>query len=289
VDTTTGTISTIGTSKAPEGLVMLDTRYLATITSDGDEVVVVDTLPAGGSVVTHLPVLAGLSHGASPSGIAYDAPRHLLYVTVGALNAVVAFDVGLSTTTAPTLSPVGSFGTEWWPTAVSVRDDGSLVVINGKGRGTGSSPIPFGPGNGDITDRMRGSIQLVPAPDAAMLAAGTTALDAATDMRKVSGASTVDCAGAPYDFPVPATNTDGPSTKIKHIVFVVKENKAFDAVYGDLGGNVDGDPTLVMAPGNMSIFANQRAIAKGADPPTRHFDRGDVCRVATVAREDHAS
>jgi hypothetical protein len=33
----------------------------------------------------------------------------------------------------------------------------------------------------------------------------------------------------------------------------------------------------------------KKALGMGADPPTRHFDRGDVCRVATVAREDHAS
>jgi hypothetical protein len=47
----------------------------------------------------------------------------------------------------------------------------------------------------------------------------------------------------------------------------------------EFGCNRDGECFLVVFVGD----------AQGADPPTRHFDRGDVCRVATVAREDHAS
>jgi len=101
----------------------------------------------------------------------------------------------------------------------------------------------------------------VPYMDATALAAATTAFKNASVPAKIAGYSTVDCKGAPYDFPLPAKPEDGPSAQIKHVFFVVRENKTFDDLFGDLPG-VDGDPALVMAPGRMDdIWPNARKIA----------------------------
>jgi len=89
------------------------------------------------------------------------------------------------------------------PTALAVREDGSVVVVNGKGHGTGANPIPFKPSEGDITDRMRGSIQLVATPDAAMLSAGKTDVDAATDVGKLAGARRSTARVRPTTSPFP--------------------------------------------------------------------------------------
>jgi DNA-binding beta-propeller fold protein YncE len=256
-------IQSIAVGKAPQAIAALGPRYLAVVSADADAITVIDTLPTGGAKVLEVEIERRERYGFTPNGVAYDDVGRRLYVTLGGVNAVAAFEVGLPEGAPPTLAPLGMLPTEWWPTAVAVRPtDRAIVVVNGKGRGTGANPIAFGPGEGDITTRMRGSIQLVGAPDAAALEAGKRAVDAATDLAKLPGASKVECGGAPYDFPIPQTNGEGPSKQIKRIVFIVKENKTFDAVFGDLPG-VDGDPKLVMAPGQMDdLFGNQRKIAK---------------------------
>jgi hypothetical protein len=67
------------------------------------------------------------------------------------------------------------------------------------------------------------------------------------------------------DFPVPPTNTMGPSKAIDRIIFIVRENKTFDAVFGDLAG-VEGDPkyTLKATSADMDeVWVNFRDLARG--------------------------
>ncbi|GAC1351603.1 MAG: hypothetical protein NVSMB1_06200 [Polyangiales bacterium] len=269
----TGAIRSIPTGKNPESFTPLGTRYLAVIASDEDAISVIDLLPKGASEVLRVPLVdasfgdgtSARRHGLGASGSAFDPVTKRLYVSLGALNAVAAFDTLepiAPDAGPPMIVPAGMIPTDWWPTALTVRKDNSVVIISGKGRGTGANPTPFKPGEGNITDLMRGSIQLVPPPDAASLATGKDTVAIATDASKLKGAPAVDCAGAAYDFPIPRTNQEGPSKLIKHVVFVVKENKTFDSIFGDLG-TVNGDAKLVMAPGQMDqIFANQRKLAQ---------------------------
>jgi DNA-binding beta-propeller fold protein YncE len=254
-------VKSIPVAKAPQAFVALDGRYLALISSDADVVTVVDTLIDGWAKVSETKIVEGSGYGWAPSGAAWDPATKRLYVSLAGLNAVAMFDVAVGAG-APALSLRGMVPTEWWPTAVTLRPtDGALVVVNGKGRGAGSNPIPFKPSEGNITNLMRGSVQLVP-PSELGAFTGKTAVDALTDLTKLDGAPKVECGGAAYDFPIPATNTAGPSKVIKRVVFAIKENKTFDAVFGDLAG-VDGDPKLIMAPGQMdAIFANERRIAQ---------------------------
>lgn len=254
-------VKSIPVAKAPQAFVALDARYLALISSDADVITIVDTLVDGWAKISEQKIVEGSGYGWAPSGVAWDASQKRLYVSLAGLNAVAIFDVATGSA-APTMALRGMVPTEWWPTGVALRSsDSALVVINGKGRGTGSNPIAFKPSEGNITNLMKGSVQVVGATELATFS-GKTNIDALTDLSKLEGASKVDCAGAPYDFPVPATNTEGPSKVIKHVVFAIKENKTFDAVFGDLP-TVDGDPKLVMAPGQMeTLFGNQRKIAK---------------------------
>jgi len=64
---------------------------------------------------------------------------------------------------------------------------------------------------------------------------------------------------------VPATNTEGPSKQIEHVFFIVRENKTFDALFGDLPG-VEGDasPTMKATTAEMDeIWPNLRDLARG--------------------------
>ncbi|MFI5297774.1 MAG: bifunctional YncE family protein/alkaline phosphatase family protein, partial [Polyangiales bacterium] len=256
-------VKSITVGKNPEQIVAIDARYLAVASSDADEIGILDTLPTAGNEVAKISVgPTGSGHGFSPSALAYDSKSSTLYAALAGMNVVEAFTVTSSTSGPPSLAPAGMLRAGWWPTGVAIADDSSVVVVDGKGRGTGANAHAFGIGQGDITSLLQGMIQVIPTPTPTLLTAEQTAYATTADQSKLAGTSAVDCGGATYDFPVPATNTGGPSAAITHVVFVVKENKTFDGIMGDLPG-VEGKADYVFAPGQMdTIFANQRAIAK---------------------------
>jgi YVTN family beta-propeller protein len=265
IDTTTNkVVASYATGKSPEAFAPIGPRYLAVVSADQDEVSILDTLPSGGRKVSSVSLQTpdGLD-GSSPSGAWYeavDATHGKLFVTLAGFNAVAELDATIpSDGSAPTFTSASFAGTDWWPTAVTATSSGNLVVVNGKGWGTGAED----PSTGSITGQMRGSIQVISPSDLATAEADTAGFARRTNPSSQPGVPTVDCGGGADDFPIPLTNTEGPSKQIKHVVFVVKENKTFDAVFGDLAG-VEGAPGDVMAPGMMDVvFVNQRAIARG--------------------------
>ncbi|MFO0661733.1 MAG: hypothetical protein U0165_18150 [Polyangiaceae bacterium] len=260
----TQTAKFIETGKQPEEMVFLDDTHPAVANSLGDDIAIVNT---SDNSVTHVEIdPQGGLHGSAPTAIAYDSVRKRLYATLAARNGVAVFDVAAGS--PPTLTAAGVLPTSWWPTDVLIAGEadpspGSLLVLNGKGHGTGPTNVAGDLyGNGLNSERMRGSIQFVEQPSVSDLGAHTSAWIEASRVGDRAGAPTVTCTGSTYDFPVPKTNTEGPSKFIDHIVFIVRENKTFDAVMGDMPG-VDGDKNLVMAPDAMDIiWPNIRAVAK---------------------------
>ncbi len=252
---------TLVTDKAPEGIAFLDARFLAVGNSLGDTISLVDRLTG---TVTPVPIeLDPNLGGYEPTALAWDGTSQRLYAALAGLNAVAAYDVDLSVV-PPVLSLGGRIPSAWWPGGVAVRDDGAVVVASMRGRGEGPTTISWAIGDNDIADRMHGGLQVVPKPSKAELAQGevTVAQDARVGAQP--GQPTVTCPGA-YDFPVPTSNTAGPSTKIKRVFFVVRENKGFDGLFGDLSG-VEGDPSLTLKTKSSdmdAIWKNLRDLARG--------------------------
>lgn len=264
VDLASSHVRAIPVGRQPQEIAFLDATHAVVAGSLGDDLSVVD-LPTGG-VVAQVPVQGadGAPNGSSPGALDVSADGSRLYVTLATRNAVEVFDLtpAAAPGLAPTLKSAGVFPTGWWPTDVVVAD-GGLVVINGKGHGERGQTEAFGLNAGGSQDAMHGSVQWVPDVTLADLAATSSAWKAANQVGALPGASSVTCPdGAPYDFPVPRTNHDGPSPLIQHIVFVVRENKTFDGVFGDVPG-LDGDPKLVLAPGKMDlVWPNLRKVAR---------------------------
>lgn len=244
----------------PAQLTFLDATYAVVAEANSDTLVVVDR--AKGTVVSRVPVFEkNAPPGFSPTSLAYDSVQKRLYAALSMVNAVEVYDVA---GTPPTITPSGRIPTAWLPTALGLREDGSLVILNGKGHGTGTDGKPYPWASGPITERMRGSVQLVPAAALADLTAATKTADENLRLEEIAGRSEVSCPAGADDFPVPKDNTSGPSKLIKHVILVVRENKTFDAVFGDVAG-VDGDPKLIMAGDakrQEAIWQNARAIAK---------------------------
>ena len=252
---------TYATDMDPEGVAFLDARWMVVADDLGDTLSVIDRTSG---TVTSLPIDASQSlHGTEPSTLAYDAGSKRLYVTWSGRNAVAAYDVD-TTQTPPGVTPAGQLASGWWPSGVVVESDGSLVVSEMRGHGTGPRPLYFVIGNSDIDARMRGGIQHVPAPSTADLSAGQSVVAAADDPAGLSGAATVSCPAGADDFPVPSTNTAGASKLIQHVFFIVRENKGFDGLFGDLP-DANGDPSYLLKQKTSemdSIWHNMRTLAR---------------------------
>ncbi len=260
IDLATGKASAIAVGKAPEEVAFLTARYAVVANALSDSLSIVDRVAAKTVGQVTIPV-QGEAHGAGPSALAFDAARNRLYVTLSSVNGVAVFDTDVSG--APTLTLAGVIPTSWWPTSVVVDPaDGTIYVTTGKGHGSGTDDLWRDFSDGEVAELIRGSVQAVPHMSAAALSKAEKTWNAQNEIAALPGQSTVDCKGAPYDFPVPDKVSDGPSKEIQYVYFIVRENKTFDDLLGDLPG-VDGDPKLVMAPGNMeAIWGNARALAQ---------------------------
>jgi hypothetical protein len=231
------------TDKNPYGVAFLDARWVVVANDFGDTLTLVDR---SANTATHVPVdMATSLHGEEPTLLRYDATSKRLYATLAGTNAVGAWDVD-ATKTPPSLTPAGRLPTAWWPTDVAVLPGGALIVSNMRGLSSGPDPMQYPVGSGNpVRGPMFGGVQLVPAPSAADLSSGESAVTANDGVGTLSGAPTVTCPANENDFPLPPTNTQGRSKQIDHVVFIVRENKTFDALLGDFK-DANGAPSLTM-------------------------------------------
>ena len=244
-------------AKDPEGLAFLDARWAVAGNDLGDTLSLLDRTTGS---VTSVPVgVAGALPGVEPSSLAWDATAKRLYVTEAGANAVAGYDVDL-TQSPPTIVPAGRLPGQWWPSGVVVMADGSLVVtsIMAHGAGPRLPTLEY--------ELLHGGIQSIPAPSAADLTAGEATVTRNGAVAAQSGYAQVQCPagmGAASDFPIPPTNTGKSSPVIDHVFFVVRENKTFDGLVGDLPG-VTGNPANTLEPVAQmdGIWTNLRTLAR---------------------------
>jgi DNA-binding beta-propeller fold protein YncE len=209
-----------------------------------------------------------LAEGSTPDGLALSASGTRLYVAEADANAVAVFD--LSALTSGISSARGSdtlagrIPAEWYPTAVlaprAEQAAESLLVINGKGRGTGPNPKGPGPSRRRRDDdpqytlgQLNGTLTVLPG-------ASGESLDMLT--RRVSEANGWTSRRAPFKYP-----------PIEHVVYIIKENRSYDQVFGDLPAG-DGDSSLTFFP--RAVSPNHHALAERFGTYDRFFVNAEV-------------
>jgi DNA-binding beta-propeller fold protein YncE len=252
---------TFDTQKDPQSIAFLDGRYLVVGNDLGDSLTIVDR--ASGTT-TNVPTDGRMTlYGQEPSALAWDAAHRRLYATLAGLNAIAAWDV--DTQSPPNLSFAGRLPVGYWPSAVATEPDGTVVVTNLRGHAEGPRPLYFDIGDADIGDRMHGSIERIDLPQAADLAQGDADVATFAAVASRAGEPTVSCPAGANDFPIPPDDVSGPSTRIQHVFVIVRENKGFDALFGDFP-NVNGEPSYAFkaaVPGQMDvIWHNLRDLAR---------------------------
>ena len=221
-----------------------ETLYVAN--GDADSVSEVDL--ATGKVSRTLSVTKGEDElvGSNPTGLALDGEGKRLFVTNSGDNDVSVIDLARGRVE-------GLIPTAWYPSQV-LWHDGRLLVTNAKGLGAGPNDGPGHPDPESPTrtapdqysgSMMTGTLSALGVPDADRLEQYTEQVAANNDPVGSRGAV------------VP--RRPGDESPIKHVIYVVKENRTYDQVLGSLGkGN--GDPSL-------NLFGDESA------PNTRELAR----------------
>ncbi len=192
-------------------------------------------------------------YSAMPNGLAFDPAGERLYVTNGAQNAVAVLDWDpddRGETGVIGLIPVG-----WFPGGVAFdAARHRLVVANIKG--LPDQPRPQGDALGFNSHQYHGSLSLVPLPDAELLEEYSAGVDRGIRADAVAAAALPPRPGiAARAIP----ERIGEPSLIEHVVYVIKENRTFDQVLGDLP-NCRADKDLCIF--GESITPNQHALAR---------------------------
>ncbi|MDD8025359.1 MAG: alkaline phosphatase family protein [Acidobacteriota bacterium] len=178
--------------------------------------------------------------GASPNALAFDRQGKTLYVANGTQNAVavIRFSPRRRASKLLGLIPVG-----WWPGAVLVDERrGQLCVANIKvlPEEKGLDKATNAPGYN--THQYRGSLSLIPLPRTASLPAMTRTVWTNYHRERIAGAFLPPRPDQPAR-PVP--ERIGEPSVFKHVVYVIKENRTYDQVLGDVADG-NGDPALTL-------------------------------------------
>jgi len=220
---------------SPNSLVATTTHVFVSNGSN-DSITVLDAKNGKRVAEINLDLDPRLNHlrGMIPYGLALSSDSKLLYVAEAGINAVGVVRVS-------DFKVLGHIPTAWFPSKLAVSEDGKkLFVACAKGIGSGPNAGP-GHKKGDPTgigSLMRGYINIIPLPESQaelqqlskqVVANNVSFSDLKNDPRKPG-------------FPVPPTPSAWPSP-IKHVIYVTKENRTYDEVFGVLPGG-RGDPDL---------------------------------------------
>ncbi|HLK22400.1 MAG TPA: bifunctional YncE family protein/alkaline phosphatase family protein, partial [Bryobacteraceae bacterium] len=185
--------------------------------------------------------------GGAPNSIAVDAPNQLAYVALYNANAIAVISLN------PTNSNVklGMIPVGYAPCSVVLdKTDNTLLVANDKGVGTRYSFETDYHVTAYNTHQDNGTVSIIPIPNPANLSAMTNQVwtnnhwDLAQNIQAASG-------GSSDTTPVALPAKIGDPSLIKHVFLIIRENRTYDQILGDVAGG-NGDASLAVFGGNVT-------------------------------------
>jgi YVTN family beta-propeller protein len=238
--------------------------FLYVAEDQSDTVDVIDT--SSNTVKETIPVVAPLLpdslqqyRGANPNSLALSPDGTELYVTAGNLNCISVIALGGAQTGDHV---VGLIPTGWYPNSVSIgsapNDSAPYVYVANEKSPAGANPLwcygGYGPpGSPNCYPANEYNPQLTKAGLQSFPMPGTQLANLTQMVMSYDHFSYQESAS---DAAVMAAVHAG----IKHVIFIIKENRTFDQVLGDLPNHSNGDPALVEF--GQSITPNQHALAQ---------------------------
>jgi YVTN family beta-propeller protein len=192
----------------------------------------------------------GAPPGSTPNAIVLSPDEQTLLVANADNNTVAVVGVGASESRVRGFIPTG-----WYPTGVAFDPAGARVfVLSGKGLASEANPRgpqPTVPSEGTeyIAGLLGGAVSVLPSPDEATLR------DLTRRVYSLNGSAD----GKPFALPGPPEGSPLASpSPIKHVFYVIRENRTYDQVLGDVPKG-DGDPSLVLF--GEDVTPNAHALA----------------------------
>ena len=228
--------------------------------------------------------------GAEPVALALDADGSRLYVANMATDAVAVIDtrkLTAKTAKAGMVEPDGFIPTEWMPISLaflppafqspavqSSSSGGMLYVASDKGKGAGPNNFPQRlagalkrssqpQGNTYVATLLYGSLASIPASSIPGNLHAWTANAIESNRMKAAQKTLAFAVG---------------HNPIRHVIYIIKENRTYDQIFGDLEQNGrpagNGDPALSMY--GASITPNQHKLALQYGVLDNFYDSGGV-------------
>lgn len=258
--------ASIDTDKNPNDMVLTkDGNYLFVSHGNDNTVSLIDTKSSMLIESLSCSLFPNAPLGSTPNAVALDETEKTLYIANADNNCLAVFDVANKGKSRP----LGFIPTGWYPTSVKTINS-KIFVTNGKG--LSSSPNPNGPNPVSSTDPQykganpqavrgaqyigglfKGTLSIFKAPNQALLTDYTRLVFENSPYNNVKEFNPEGEKGNPIPMKV------GAASPIKYVFYIIKENRTYDQVLGDVkGGN--GDSSLCLFP--EKVTPNLHALAK---------------------------
>jgi hypothetical protein len=203
--------------------------------------------------------------GAGPNHLTFSPDGTTLFVSTGLLNAIAVVDLQGSNPSLLDAKVTGYLPTLWYPHTTEVSGDGkTLYITSGKGKGTGSnkpsapSPSDLRPGTYGPT-LLKGSLHEI---NLSEVQNNLASLTQAVKRNNQIDESSLASAQRALDF-----------NPIRHVIYVIKENRTYDQVLGDLKGTNADETCLYFG---ESFTPNQHKLAREFGVLDNFFDSAEV-------------
>jgi len=241
-------IQSIATGASPDALVLNKAQtflYVANAGSDTVSVVRTSDDTIVNSILLRPTSMTNIAGTSTPTGLALSPDGHSLYVTLGDLNAVAVLNVNGGSMVLKGYIPGG-----WYPTSVVAPTNQSILVAYAKGTqnlypSTGYVQWDFNSSPWYDQHLIQGQVAFISGLDDPKLKRWTAAV--------------LERSAAPLAEDHRLDTIGLQSRRIKHVIYIAKENRTYDQVLGDVaGGNGDSSLTLF----GQSVTPNQHALAQ---------------------------
>ncbi len=233
-------------SHPTEMLLSPDGKSLYVACANSTKVTVLDAATGKGLQTIACSLYPAVPKGNTPNSLCLTPDGKMLFVANADANNLAVFNVA----EPGEAKPLGFIPTGWYPTAVRYNAaDKRLYVANGKGDRSFANPQgpnPNLPGNQQsrreyIAELLTGTLSIIDLPDPDRIAKYSKDAYDCSPLKKDQGVT----APRPEDSPIPGK--PGEKSPIKNVIYVIKENRTYDQVLGDVkAGN--GDAGLCLFP-----------------------------------------
>ncbi len=237
---------------SPNSLVTAS-NFIFTSNGNNDNITVIDTRTDSVVKEIFLKPDESLKHfrGVIPFGLAVSPDEKRLFVAEAGINAIGVIDL-------PSFKVEGHIPVGWFPSKLKITPDGkNIIVANAKGYGSGPNGGKNFKEGGEgtyIGNLMKGTVSIIGIPSDKELKRMTARVIRNNSLKQ----SAYDLLKSRSDNPVPLYGGQKESP-IKHIVFISKENRTYDEIFGQLK-NGEGDASIARYGNNVSFSNRARTM-----------------------------